>query len=85
MAFDSTKPADHAPISSAELRAQLTGLKALIDAQQAQITTLQTALNGKASAIGWSELDPGFHNPPTFDDLEAIRVYINNLVTALTS
>ena len=33
MPFDPAKPADHAPLSSAEMRAQLTGLKALLDAQ----------------------------------------------------
>ena len=32
MPFDPTKPADHAPDSSAEMRAQLNALKALIDA-----------------------------------------------------
>ena len=31
MPFDPAKPADHAPLSSAEMRGQLTGLKALID------------------------------------------------------
>jgi hypothetical protein len=32
MPFDPTKPADHSPDSSAEMRAQLNGLKDLIDA-----------------------------------------------------
>jgi len=30
--FDSSKPADHSPLVAAEMRAQLNGLKALIDA-----------------------------------------------------
>ena len=33
MAFDPTKPVDGSLVSAAELRAQLTGLKALLDAQ----------------------------------------------------
>ena len=33
MAFDPTKPADGSLVSAAELRTQLTGLKALLDAQ----------------------------------------------------
>jgi len=41
MSYDPTLPANHAPIVSQELRNQFNGLKALIDAQQAQITTLQ--------------------------------------------
>jgi len=65
------------------MRAQLTALKAVIDAQQAQIGALQAALNETARNPGWSELDPGFHTPPTFADLESVRVYINNLVAAL--
>jgi hypothetical protein len=32
MPFDPAKPANNAPNSSAEMRSQLTGLKALIDA-----------------------------------------------------
>jgi len=83
MAFDPNKPANNSPLSSAELRAQLAGLKALIDAQGAQITALQQALDNKATAVTWSELDPGFHDPPTTADLEAIRTFINGLVAAL--
>ena len=85
MAFDSTKPADHAPIVAAELRSQFNALQAQIAALQAQVAALQSALNGKASAITWSEYDPGIHNPPTFDDVEGLRLYVNNLVTQLTS
>ena len=43
MASDPTKPADHAPIIAAELRDQFNSLKALIDAQQTQISA-QAAL-----------------------------------------
>ena len=32
MPFEPAKPADHTPLSSAEMRSQFTGLKALIDA-----------------------------------------------------
>ena len=40
MAYDPTLPANNSPIVSAELRNQFAGLKALIDAQQAQINAL---------------------------------------------
>jgi hypothetical protein len=42
MPFNPTLPANNSPIISAELRNQLNGLKALIDAQQTQITALQS-------------------------------------------
>jgi hypothetical protein len=50
MAFDPTKPAANSPNSSAEMRAQLNGLKDLIDA----IATISTAV-----VDGVSTLQPG--------------------------
>ena len=44
MPFDPNLPANNAQILSAELRSQFTSLKALIDAQAIQITTLTTSL-----------------------------------------
>ena len=53
MAFDPTKPAAHAPIVSQELRDQFNALKALNDAQAAQIAALtarvQALESGKPS------------------------------------
>jgi hypothetical protein len=43
MAYDPTLPANNSPIVSAELRSQFAGLKALIDAQAAQIAAMQNA------------------------------------------
>src|SRR6266851_1050204 len=43
MAYDPSLPANNSPIVSAELRNQFAGLKALIDAQQAQINAILTA------------------------------------------
>jgi hypothetical protein len=40
MPFDPTKPANGTPVNSLEMRNQLTALKALIDAQAAQIAAL---------------------------------------------
>ena len=80
MPYDSTKPANGAPILSAELRNQFAGLKALIDAQQVQITALQNALAGKSARPTMGEFDPGFSDPPTNADLMAIQGVINELV-----
>jgi peptidoglycan hydrolase CwlO-like protein len=45
MAYDSNLPANHATVVAQELRDQFNGLKALIDAQQATINTLQGNFN----------------------------------------
>jgi len=45
MSYDPTKPADNTAMLAAEMRAQLAGLKAIIDAQAAQITALQAQVN----------------------------------------
>ena len=42
MPYDPTLPVDHSPIVAAELRNQFNALKLLIDAQQIQITALQS-------------------------------------------
>jgi len=45
MAYDPTKPANGAPIVSAELRNQFAGLKELMDAMQLQLSPLLPGLN----------------------------------------
>ena len=72
MAYDPNLPANHAPIVSQELRDQFNGLKALIDAQQAQITVLQqqVAALGQAPvevAAGRAMGAGGGHGRPYLD------------------
>jgi hypothetical protein len=83
MAFDSSKPANNSPIVSQELRDQLNALKDLIDAQAAQIASLQSALNTRAARPTMGEFDPGFSDPPTFQDLQNVQAVINDLITQL--
>ncbi len=90
MAYDPTKPANGAPIVSAELRNQFAGLKTLMDTQAAQIATLQTqvaqlqtSVASKATKPTAGELDPGYSDPPTYADLMAIQGFINDLVQQL--
>ena len=62
MPFDPTKPANGTPQSATEMRAQLNGLKALIDAAQAQTWSDRAVAIIKATCAG--ELLPrGFDNP----------------------
>ncbi len=49
--FDPTKPAHHSPTNSAEMREQLNSLKALIDAQGAEIAMLQGQVAGLLAAL----------------------------------
>lgn len=51
MAFDPTKPANNSPLSSQEMRDQLNSLKALIDAQAAQITAQQGTIDAQQAQI----------------------------------
>ena len=57
MPFDATKPVNGSEILSAELRAQFTSLKALIDAQATLIATMQTQI---------TQLTGDLANRPTF-------------------
>ena len=77
------KPATAAPIVSAELRSQFTALKASLDAQQAQINALQAQLAQAAKNPNLGEFDPGFADPPTTADLNAIKDAINGIISGL--
>jgi hypothetical protein len=69
MPFDPTKPANNAPNSSAEMRSQLTGLKALIDAiltlTSAQVDGVNTLPPGTPASVGLSVVGNTLHF--TFD------------------
>jgi hypothetical protein len=83
MAFNPNLPANNAEVVSAELRNQFNALKALIDAQQAQINALQSALSLRAAKPTMGEFDPGFSDPPSFTDLLNIQAVINDLLSQL--
>jgi Tfp pilus assembly protein FimV len=98
MAFDPTKPVEQTEIDAAELRNQLNALKALIDAQAAQIAALQTALNAKpsmddvnaaiaanssANVNSMEGLDNSPSDPPTQGDVLQLYYFGNNLLNAL--
>ena len=79
MPYDPTKPANNSPLSSAEMRDQLTSLKALIDGKPA---TADTAKNPNGQFAGF---DPNWEpqDPPTYDDLIHLRERIGELYTIL--
>lgn len=69
MPFDPSKPANNSPNSSAEMRSQLTGLKALIDAiltiTSAQVDGVNTVPPGNPANVSLSVIGNTLHF--TFD------------------
>lgn len=69
MPFDPTKPANNSPNSSAEMRSQLTGLKALMDAiltiTAAQVDGVNTVPPGNPANVSLSVVGNTLHF--TFD------------------
>lgn len=69
MPFDPTKPANNSPNSSAEMRSQLTGLKALIDSiltiTDAQVDGVNTVPPGNPATVSLSVVGNTLHF--TFD------------------
>ena len=70
MAYDPTKPVNNAPVVSAELRNQFTGLKTLIDARPHRVDDV----NGL-----------GMSSNPTYDptQMQAIADKLDELLDAL--
>lgn len=66
MPFNPNLPADNTLCDAVEMRAQLTSLKALIDAQGAQLTTLLAAQVPIGGVIHWHKDKPGV--PPLGDN-----------------
>ena len=84
MPYDTTLPANNAPIVSAELRNQFAGLKELIDDRptSADVTTYVLD-NTSGKADGVTELSTPISNPPTQAQVEEMRQKINELINAL--
>jgi prefoldin subunit 5 len=98
MTFDPTKPVEGTEIDAVELRNQFNALKTLIDAQQTQITALQSALgnfttmedvNSAIAAGSANNVDAlvlhgtGISNPPTANDVQMVMQLVNALLQAL--
>jgi hypothetical protein len=92
MPYDSTLPANNAPIVSAELRNQLNSLKALIDDLQAQLDAVPTSAAMTARLDAYTAGNCEFvslpaltvSNPPTQAEVQNHANVLNNLYIALT-
>ena len=89
MPFDPTKPAFGSPDSSAEMRAQLNALKALIDAQGVQLASLQAQLTAaiattSSNSNGVGNLGLAIANdPPQIGEVQPIADKLDELINAL--
>ena len=89
MPFDPAKPAPGDDLDAVLIRAQLNALKALIDAQAAQIANLQAQLN--AAIAGTSNNSNGVgnlsltinNNPPQQFEVQPIADKVDELINAL--
>ena len=89
MAFDPAKPAPGDDLDAVLIRNQLNALKALIDAQAAQIANLQAQLN--AAIAGSSTNSNGVgnlsltinNNPPQQFEVQPIADKVDELINAL--
>ena len=84
MPFDPIKPADHSPVVAAELRGQLTSLKALIDNLPTQLDVENAdAANCSQNIDSFTPLSLTVSNPPTQSQVQAIVDKLNALIGAL--
>ena len=89
MAFDPTKPAPGDDLDAVLIRNQFNALKALIDAQAAQIASLQAQLT--AAIAGTANNIPGVsalnlvinNNPPQQSDVQPIADKVDELINSL--
>jgi len=98
MAFDPTKPADHAPVVAAELRNQFNALQAQITAMQQQLGALMPVLtaNNATMSLDWVYTGPacsGFHifmhwpneAPGVFNDRTQVQGSLRTYATQFDS
>lgn len=87
MPFDPSLPADNSPLSSSQMRGQLTGLKADIDAvptTQQMNDAISGAINGTPRNVdSISTLDIGISDPPTQGEVQLILEKLNDLIRGL--
>ena len=89
MPFDPAKPAPGDDLDAVLVRNQLNALKALLDAQAAQIASLQAQLNALLPATSSNSNGVGTlgifigNNPPQPSDVQPIADKVDELINAL--
>lgn len=85
MPYDSTLPADHAQVISSELRDQLNGLADMINSSGITQHQLDDAINTQTAGPvnSLSPLTAPINDPPTAEDVLALKTAYNALLAAL--
>ena len=84
MPYDSSLPADHAPIVAAELRNQLNGLNDLIAAVPGSPAVTDAITSQSAGPVGGLPgFDTNISDPPTQDQVQGIANILSALVAQL--
>ena len=89
MPFDPAKPAPGDDLDAVLVRNQFNALKALIDAQAAQIAALQAQLNAAIATTSSNSNGVGNlsltinHNPPQQSEVQPIADKVDELINAL--
>jgi len=83
MPFDPAKPANNAPLNSAEMRTQFTSLNTDIQAcaTQAALTSGINATSANSNGVG--TLSMGVSDPPSQAEVQAIADKLDELINAL--
>ncbi|MSU56756.1 MAG: hypothetical protein EXS35_00990 [Pedosphaera sp.] len=84
MPYDPTLPANNSPVSSAELREQLTNLRALLD-NKADTVYVDALINEQTAGnvVGYANLELTVSNPPTQAEVQAVVDKLYELMNAL--
>ena len=84
MAYDPTKPANNSLVNSAELRAQLTGLKTLIDQRPTTAVMEGHVVEFAAgNCDGVAEMGLAVADPPSQADVQEIANKLDELIHVL--
>lgn len=84
MPYDSTKPANNSPISSAELRSQFAGLKEEIEQRVIYADLYDGINNSSAGPVNdVAPLNLAVSNPPTQLEVQLIAERFDTLLAAL--
>ena len=85
--FDPSKPADHSPLSSAEMRDQLTGLQAMfntLNLTKANAGDVAAQISGTSSNSNLVDtMTLIVNDPPTRADVQSIADRLDQLINAL--
>ena len=83
MPFDPSKPADHSPLASAEMRSQLTALNADIQQRATQVGLANAIATTSSNSNGVATLNQGASGGYDQSQMQQVLDKIDELINAL--